>query len=931
MNRYQLKQPRLRQALLSAAAYVVVSAVISATPLILNSSAARAETPLEKVQVQATRALFEAIQQNSITAVRTQIALGADLDARNADGQTPVGLAVSLRYTTIAELLSRSRVMQRAAEESAVPLRAPTVKVLRAGQSRTGNAPPVRETKVVTDENGVAIYESAREEQIRKPAQPNTAFPSTLVWPPAPDFVVSVDGRRVPTDPSANVFSFDSPPDRVTAAPVSSVTTEPVAPAPARIAPPEPAAETRTSSSPVSSAEPVRPASADKAPGDRSAVETGLSTQPDSNAPATPTEEPVTALQEKPDNGDVQPEAKTEPSILERIGKLFSEAAPTDPPATSNSLTADAAPEPPTTIPAVEAEPAPLRIAEPVDATTGLDPVRLAEALSEPVQPAPPAVAKTELAVAETAPVISPADGTTTPVHASPADFIAALGEMLTPEPTAGFSPEPETASVEPQAEKPLPAAKPEPEVLVPPEVLDRPLAVQPVIPAAPAAASPDPVPPQLALSDPALSPTVTDTPAAEQKGDLLDVIADLFRTEASQPVETPATIPATNEPAVALTGETTVVPASPVETAEPPLTRPSVVDAVEFTPESPQVLAQAETVPVSAPPVAAPVAVAEPVVTNAEIPEPDFFNRVASLFSFGNNKGEAPKAGTKAKPETLASIDGIEQAVGAADKPASPETTPAPRSAYFPGEKKIVSGAWPPAPTEPTAPPPPMPRRMIPEASGEEVVQTASLEVGPAPSRELPLPVWTTAAAVDPRTFAFSELMHLGHHRDLYDAKDTKCLKYVYRHKKERIRACVVNVKWPREIRPDFVSNSIIYTGQKAIVVYQDGIAAAMYALFRSDAYDRISTYLAGQYGPTTEYSRDKVQLMAGGRRENEISLWRGTDPASGLEMEMEVRKFDDVRDLFGDPYHGMIEIRFAESRRVFQFVQPLDLMTNR
>jgi hypothetical protein len=36
-------------------------------------------------------------------------------------------------------------------------------------------------------------------------------------------------------------------------------------------------------------------------------------------------------------------------------------------------------------------------------------------------------------------------------------------------------------------------------------------------------------------------------------------------------------------------------------------------------------------------------------------------------------------------------------------------------------------------------------------------------------------------------------------------------------------------------------------------------------------------------------------------------------------------------VRDLFGDPYHGMIEIRFTDSRRVFQFVQPLDLMTNR
>jgi hypothetical protein len=180
--------------------------------------------------------------------------------------------------------------------------------------------------------------------------------------------------------------------------------------------------------------------------------------------------------------------------------------------------------------------------------------------------------------------------------------------------------------------------------------------------------------------------------------------------------------------------------------------------------------------------------------------------------------------------------------------------------------------------------------------------------------------------------TFAFSQDIFLGHQlAEAEGAEGVECLRYVYRHRKDRIRACVVDVKWPRDLRPDFVSNSIIYTGQKAVVVYQDGVAAAMYAIFGTEGYERVASHIAREYGPSAEFRREKVQLMSGGRKMNEISVWRATDPASGLPMELEIRKYDDVRDLFGDPYHGMIEIRFTDSRRVFQFVQPLDLMTNR
>ncbi|MEQ8709573.1 MAG: hypothetical protein RIC36_11310 [Rhodospirillales bacterium] len=823
----------------------------------LTSAAAQAETPLQKVQVQATRALFEAIQKNSITAVRTQIALGADLEARNADGQTPVGLAVALRYTTIAELLNRSRVMQRAADESAAPLRAPTVKVLRAGQSRTGNAPPVRDSKVVTDENGVAIYESARDEAISKPASPTTAFPSTLVWPPAPDFVTSVDGSRVPTDPSANAFSFDSPPDRVTAAPVSSVTAEPVAPVPAPAASPAPAVE------------PVQPATAKTEP----------ATIPDSKTPATAAD-PVTALQEKAVTSPPEPAPKqeAEPSIMERIGKLFSDNTVTDKPQLQDLTTVDTAPEPPA-----------ISAVEPVDATTGLDPEQLAKSLAEPVQATPVQAANTEFPVAEAASAAPQAEVPATPVHASPADFVAALGRLLAPTSPAGPQAEPVVTDI--VAEQPLAAAVPEAKIATPLEVLDRPL---PMTRIATAPSAPDT--PQVFLAETAPASADQGQPAAEQRTDLLDVIGRLFETEPPKPADPLVAEPET----VASAGETAVDAIAPSFVTEP-------------------------------------VVAKEPVVTTTEIPEPDFFNRVASLFSFGTGSEKAEDQALA--PETVVTTAPDEPEIRneiatAAARQIAGNPAPAPGTAYLPGEKKIVAGAWPPAPTEPTAPPPPMPvqrRSLADKTAPEEVVQTASLETGPAPSRVLPLPGWTMAPAVEPRTFAFSELMHLGHRRDLENPEDAKCLKHVYRHKKERIRACVVDVKWPREIRPDFVSNSIIYNGQKAVVVYQDGIAAAMYALFRSDAYERISTYLASQYGPTSDYNRDQVQLMAGGRRENQISLWRGTDPASGLEMEMEVRKFDDIRDLFGDPYHGMIEIRFADSRRVFQFVQPLDLMTNR
>lgn len=965
----------------------------------------------------------------SLTAVRAQIALGADLEARNEAGQTPVGLAVSLRETAIAETLNRIRAVQRAARDTAPEIRAPSVKVLRPGQSRPENAPPVRETRTTTTQDGIVVYDSAREEQIAKPVPPRAAFPNTPVWPPAPDYVLSVDGQRVPTNPVAAQFAFDAPADRVNAAPVSPVAAESVAlPAPTRKTPKRvdaPAPEQKPAEITVVAPEPVA------ATQPESSVPAGATTdrpaarpQPMVETVRIPTTTKIAA--DAPPPPAAEADAVEERGLLNRIGSWFTSSGEAE-------VSAPAAPAPqsvPVAAPKPVTESTPTEQKDLLDVLANLfqagDGSRSTppEAAVDEATPAQIAAASEPTPVRRDLPQLTARETSPSPADARLPDIQAAPGEPasrpsdLPPARAQAAEPELKTASlpvarslpIEPRktnvalpqlkaagatpdkASAALPAANAdsrEPasaDIALPrlaarstePVKAARPLPrVEASTIAEPVVAKPaSPVnleqPPKPTMAEATVKPVAdTDTasalawpPAPERLARVGKAVEPQASTRSlpsvetmpSEPIETPRTELAPRLASVDEPVQTT--PSLPVVRTSPPVpepveTPPAIAEVSKPAPSTAElpVIEAIASRPMAAPagsaemPAPGPAsetgeplqvaAVETPTLgdTTQEEPSSGLFDRFLGFLTGSPDASPSPAQPVDDAVD-VASTTGTEiKAPAPAEVVATVETaTSAEPVQYFPGEKRIVSGAWPPAPTEPVEPPPPMPAPVERvEKKIEEPVQTASIENGPAPSRELPPPAWTTAPAVPVETFAFSSSVHLGHRIAEGEAEHLDCLTHIYRHRRNRIRACVVDVKWPREIRPDFVSNSIIYVGQKALVIYQDGVAAAMYALFRTEAYDRIASHFASQYGPSVEYRREKVQLMAGGREVNEISVWRGNDPASGLAMEMEMRRFDDVRDLFGDPYHGMIEIRFAESRRVFQFVQPLDLMTNR
>jgi hypothetical protein len=937
------KKRGFRERLLTAVAYsVVISCISLAMPVVSGPVEAAPRKSAETVE-KATRALFEAIRADNLTDVRRQIALGADLEARDAQGRTPIGLAVALRNTTIAETLNRIRAVQRAARDTAPAERAPTVKVLRPGQV-TDEAPEVRQTKTTVTEDGIVVYDDARKEQIARATKPEGAFPSTLVWPPPPDFVTTVDGRKVPTTGGmANPFSFDGPADSVQAAPVEPVRATPVG---------EPEAARPASSVPAESSKaetaPIEVAKETVAPAETAVAEI-----------AAPVSEPVRAAPPVEDAASGKP---GKPSFLESIGNIFGSAEKTEPPVAAA----------PREVTAAEPAPVTARTAEPA---IRIEPEAAERVLADPVAPASPEPVQLSEAPSSDEPV-------SRPEQPSPSigDRIASLFSGLTggtAEPSAPAKVE--TASLAEPSDAVLPGLQELPKLEA---AASEPVAASPDLPALTAEAE-EAVTPVAEI--PALEARASD-PVAEPVRSLPDLNAagaepvaantDIppLRAAAAEPVAQAAELPRLDASSSVPKAPAAELPELVAPAAEP---EPGVIASADGWPSEPQWPPAPEQKTVTAPEPVKTASASEPVAPSADLPRleaevgdadlaplpgelpaavsakvpvaevetaaadtgPGLFDRIAGLFS-GLGGGAEPEKTADSPSEDRpvdAAREGREFAAlsDQGSRSAALVTPPKPveQGELLPGEKKVSSGAWPPAPTEPTEPPAPMPlpvKKELPVA--EPPVQTASLEEGPAPTRTLPPPAWTTAPAMPAATFAFSQDIFLGHQlAEAEGAEGVECLRYVYRHRKDRIRACVVDVKWPRDLRPDFVSNSIIYTGQKAVVVYQDGVAAAMYAIFGTEGYERVASHIAREYGPSAEFRREKVQLMSGGRKMNEISVWRATDPASGLPMELEIRKYDDVRDLFGDPYHGMIEIRFTDSRRVFQFVQPLDLMTNR
>jgi hypothetical protein len=138
----------------------------------------------------------------------------------------------------------------------------------------------------------------------------------------------------------------------------------------------------------------------------------------------------------------------------------------------------------------------------------------------------------------------------------------------------------------------------------------------------------------------------------------------------------------------------------------------------------------------------------------------------------------------------------------------------------------------------------------------------------------------------------------------------------------------CLETVDWPETMKADFLVPTILYTGQKAIARYDQGIASRFHALFPSTSFKRIAQYFQERFGKPTDAWNRSIAPFAQPRQDNPTLAWRSIDPAGGVITILEIRKYDDTRGGFPDTRRGTVMLYLANSPPIFPQVSPHELM---
>lgn len=138
----------------------------------------------------------------------------------------------------------------------------------------------------------------------------------------------------------------------------------------------------------------------------------------------------------------------------------------------------------------------------------------------------------------------------------------------------------------------------------------------------------------------------------------------------------------------------------------------------------------------------------------------------------------------------------------------------------------------------------------------------------------------------------------------------------------------CLETVDWPESMQPDFLVPTILYTGQKAIARYDQGIASRFHALFPSESFPRIAGYFHKRFGEPTDAWNRSIAPFAEPRQDNPTLAWRSIDPETQAITVLEIRKYDDSRGGFPDTKRGAVMLYLANSPPIFPQVSSHELM---
>ncbi|MDA0239931.1 MAG: ankyrin repeat domain-containing protein [Proteobacteria bacterium] len=139
----------------------------------------------------------------------------------------------------------------------------------------------------------------------------------------------------------------------------------------------------------------------------------------------------------------------------------------------------------------------------------------------------------------------------------------------------------------------------------------------------------------------------------------------------------------------------------------------------------------------------------------------------------------------------------------------------------------------------------------------------------------------------------------------------------------------CIVSVDWPTEIRDAFSVNTILYQGSRAVARYDGGRAVHIHALFSSEQQTNVVDWAKKKFGPPTDYWRRTIAPFGKPRKPNPTFVWRSTDKQTKQTVVLEIRKFDDSRNVFPDTKHGSVRLYVAGGKPVFPTITALDIMS--
>lgn len=210
------------------------------------------------------------------------------------------------------------------------------------------------------------------------------------------------------------------------------------------------------------------------------------------------------------------------------------------------------------------------------------------------------------------------------------------------------------------------------------------------------------------------------------------------------------------------------------------------------------------------------------------------------------------------------------------------------------------------------------------PVVEASQVIQAEPIqEIAATPVVRLE-PVYANGTFLKNANFKFGQSKLLAN--SALNETQTKCLK----RPKYKASFCIEDVDWaPNQVTLMKSSNSL-FRGQKTIVRYDENQPSRLYTVFSSGKFAEVEAYFTQLYGSPAGRKTVSVSRFGKAPLESIVVNWTSVATSNGEKTHLEIRKFDDVRDVMPDANNGFVRIYKENSKAIFDQVSEIDFILN-